>query len=243
MSVCLSITVTAIVIGAGFYLIRSRRRIPKSERIEADPTIDSTSTTREPGWYFEEGTEALNTPGDEFDDYLERFGEAEQERKDGNGKRAAPLYEQALDLVESAVEKDFQLPPAPYREYAKMLYHLGEPDQAVGVIDRYIAETKSRNRTPKPKMAKLRDRLANRDFRRLPNKYASEDEEDEPELEDLPGVGPGRAESLREAGFDSVAAVAAASVDELTEVPGIGEATGRKIHNACNEQNGAAKTD
>ncbi|USZ67600.1 50S ribosomal protein L32e [Halorussus salilacus] len=53
---------------------------------------------------------------------------------------------------------------------------------------------------------------------------------DEPqELEDISGVGPSKADSLEEAGFDSVEDVKAASQDELAEVEGIGNALAARI--------------
>jgi len=53
---------------------------------------------------------------------------------------------------------------------------------------------------------------------------------DEPqELEDISGVGPSKADSLREAGFDSVEDVKAASQDELAEVEGVGNALAARI--------------
>jgi len=43
------------------------------------------------------------------------------------------------------------------------------------------------------------------------------------ELEDIAGVGPAKAEALREAGFESVADVRAATIEELSEATGVGE--------------------
>ncbi len=54
------------------------------------------------------------------------------------------------------------------------------------------------------------------------------------ELEELPGVGETIAEKLREAGYDSVEAIAAASIGELKEV-GIGEASAIKMVSAARE--------
>ncbi|MFB6165952.1 MAG: 50S ribosomal protein L32e [Haloarculaceae archaeon] len=55
-------------------------------------------------------------------------------------------------------------------------------------------------------------------------------DEDQPqELEDISGVGASKAESLREAGYDSVEDVAAASQDDLAEVEGIGNALAARI--------------
>ena len=48
-------------------------------------------------------------------------------------------------------------------------------------------------------------------------------------LEDLPGVGPATAEKLREAGFNSVEAIAVASPGELVAAAEVGEATAAKI--------------
>ncbi|HOG98436.1 MAG TPA: DNA repair and recombination protein RadA, partial [Methanothrix soehngenii] len=48
-------------------------------------------------------------------------------------------------------------------------------------------------------------------------------------LEDLPGVGPATAEKLREAGFNSIEAIAVASPGELVTAAEVGEATAAKI--------------
>ena len=48
-------------------------------------------------------------------------------------------------------------------------------------------------------------------------------------LEDLPGVGPATAEKLREAGFNSIEAIAVASPGELGSCADVGEATASKI--------------
>ena len=42
-------------------------------------------------------------------------------------------------------------------------------------------------------------------------------------LQDITGVGPAKAEALREAGFESVADVRAATIEELSEATGVGE--------------------
>src|SRR6056297_251519 len=56
------------------------------------------------------------------------------------------------------------------------------------------------------------------------------DEEDEPQsLEDVSGVGPSKADALREAGFEAVQDVKAASQDDLAEVEGIGNALAARI--------------
>ncbi|WP_411964074.1 50S ribosomal protein L32e [Haloferax sp. YSMS24] len=49
------------------------------------------------------------------------------------------------------------------------------------------------------------------------------------ELEDISGVGPSKADSLRDAGFESVDDVKAASQSELAEVDGIGNALAARI--------------
>jgi large subunit ribosomal protein L32e len=52
---------------------------------------------------------------------------------------------------------------------------------------------------------------------------------DERDLTDLDGVGPTTAEALREAGFESVADVHAATVGDLTTVGGIGPSKAQRI--------------
>ncbi|AAL82050.1 DNA repair and recombination protein RadA [Pyrococcus furiosus DSM 3638] len=52
-------------------------------------------------------------------------------------------------------------------------------------------------------------------------------------IEDLPGVGPATAEKLREAGYDTLEAIAVASPIELKEVAGISEGTALKIIQAA----------
>ncbi len=54
-------------------------------------------------------------------------------------------------------------------------------------------------------------------------------------LEDLPGVGPATAEKLREAGFNSIEAVAVASPGELVSAAEVGESTAAKIIAAARE--------
>jgi len=49
------------------------------------------------------------------------------------------------------------------------------------------------------------------------------------ELEDISGVGPSKAETLREAGYESVEDVQAASQSELAEVKGVGNALAARI--------------
>ncbi|MDV3104670.1 DNA repair and recombination protein RadA [Thermococcus waiotapuensis] len=73
------------------------------------------------------------------------------------------------------------------------------------------------------------------------------DEEEEPKeetskspgkittLEDLPGVGPATAEKLREAGYDTIEAIAVASPLELKEIAGISEGAALKIIQAARE--------
>ena len=55
------------------------------------------------------------------------------------------------------------------------------------------------------------------------------------ELEDLPGVGPATAEKLKEAGFNSVVAIAVASPAEVVGFAEIGESTAQKIINAARQ--------
>lgn len=55
------------------------------------------------------------------------------------------------------------------------------------------------------------------------------------DIEELPGVGPAIAEKLREAGYNSLEAIAVASPSELVAAAEIGEATSAKIINSARE--------
>ncbi|MBE0524061.1 MAG: DNA repair and recombination protein RadA [Methanosarcinales archaeon] len=54
-------------------------------------------------------------------------------------------------------------------------------------------------------------------------------------LEDLPGVGPATAEKLKEAGFNSIEAIAVASPADLAATAEVGESTAAKIINAARD--------
>jgi len=56
---------------------------------------------------------------------------------------------------------------------------------------------------------------------------------EEKSIEDIPGVGPAIAEKLRDAGYDTLMAIAVTSPMEVAEVAEIGEATAAKIINAA----------
>ena len=57
----------------------------------------------------------------------------------------------------------------------------------------------------------------------------------QPEIEDLPGVGPTTADKLREAGYTTVESIATISPVELAEVAEIGESTAKKLIRAARE--------
>jgi len=69
------------------------------------------------------------------------------------------------------------------------------------------------------------------------------DEERTAELEDIPGVGSAKAEALREAGLSTVADVAAASREELAEVPGIGDVLAARIQADAGEVEETIESD
>ncbi|HII72071.1 TPA: DNA repair and recombination protein RadA, partial [Candidatus Woesearchaeota archaeon] len=62
---------------------------------------------------------------------------------------------------------------------------------------------------------------------------AAQPEEKEPQVEDLPGVGAATAEKLREAGYDTVMAIAVASPGKLIEDCGCSESVARKMIQAA----------
>jgi len=57
--------------------------------------------------------------------------------------------------------------------------------------------------------------------------------EEEPTIEDLPGVGPATAEKLREAGYEELLAIAVMSPSELADSAELGEAVASKIINGA----------
>lgn len=61
------------------------------------------------------------------------------------------------------------------------------------------------------------------------------DEQPEANLDDLPGVGPAKVEALQDEGFETVADIAGAEIDAITEVSGIGEKSAEKIQAAAND--------
>ncbi len=67
---------------------------------------------------------------------------------------------------------------------------------------------------------------------------ADESSGDQPELDDIWGVGEARAEALRELGFETVSDVAEASVEQLQEMSGVGETTAGKIKDSAGELRG-----
>ena len=59
--------------------------------------------------------------------------------------------------------------------------------------------------------------------------------EEAPSIEDLPGVGPKGVQKLKEAGYEDVQSIAAASSGELSEICEIGKATAEKIITAARD--------
>ncbi|MFA4946613.1 MAG: DNA repair and recombination protein RadA [Candidatus Micrarchaeia archaeon] len=55
------------------------------------------------------------------------------------------------------------------------------------------------------------------------------------DIEDLPGIGDGTANKLREAGYDSIETIAYAMPAELKEIGGIGDGTAVKVINLCRQ--------
>lgn len=54
-------------------------------------------------------------------------------------------------------------------------------------------------------------------------------------ISDLPGVGPKLMESLKEAGYETVASIAQVTVEDLTKIKGVGEKTAAKLLQAAND--------
>ncbi|RME78357.1 DNA repair and recombination protein RadA [Candidatus Woesearchaeota archaeon] len=60
-------------------------------------------------------------------------------------------------------------------------------------------------------------------------------QEKEPQVTELPGVGPATAEKLVEGGFDTVLSIAVASPGQLVEAAGVSESAARKMINAARD--------
>ena len=61
------------------------------------------------------------------------------------------------------------------------------------------------------------------------------DEGESPDVDNLPGVGPAKVDALAEEGFATIASIAGADRNQLTEVSGIGDAMAEQISNAARD--------
>ena len=111
---------------------------------------------------------------DHFDRYYEAYQQAEELRKAGKGSEAEEYYQTAIDEA----EKDKSIirngvPPAPYRQFAKMLYHMQREEEAVAVLDRYLDSEYGEQHAERADddLRELQERLSTGDFRQLKNKY------------------------------------------------------------------------
>lgn len=107
-----------------------------------------------------------------FREYEAAFAKAERAKKDGAIDEAKDSYERALNLLEmSNFDREEPVPEEPYRQYAKMLYHTGDKDSAVEVLDRFTDYEESRGRKSTNEMEKLKNRIIVEDFRQMPGLY------------------------------------------------------------------------
>jgi len=106
---------------------------------------------------------------DHFKRYIDAYERAEATRKEGNGTEARALYELAISECEKVPDHAAAgfVPPAPYTAFAKMLYHMGEDDEALRVIDRYL----DINGRKDEGASEFREKIASGSMRRLRNKY------------------------------------------------------------------------
>lgn len=110
--------------------------------------------------------------GSAFDTYYRNYEKAEKSRKSGKADKAVDLYAKAMDFCEKLDDSIRSgLPPAPYRECAKMLYHLGHDEEALGVLDRHSQFERRQGRQPLESIVELRERLANGDMQRQAWRY------------------------------------------------------------------------
>jgi len=110
--------------------------------------------------------------GNHDDKYLELHEQADEARKQADVDRATSLYADAIRHCERATDSiDSGLPPAPYREVAKMLYHLGEIDLPIAILDRHSEFEKRHGREPDGELVELREELANEEMQRQAWRY------------------------------------------------------------------------
>jgi len=84
--------------------------------------------------------------------------------------------------------------------------------------------------TPEQELAEMEEREDE------PEKKITKKEGEELTIEDLPGIGPKGAQKLKEAGYEDLIAIAAASAGEIAAACEIGEATAEKIIHAARQQ-------
>ncbi|GEM_PF-5399768 len=93
----------------------------------------------------------------------------------------------------------------------------------------------------------VKNRLARRAFAQVgdsdPVEAAADESEDTPELTDLEGVGPSKAETLAEAGLESVAEVIETGQEGLQDISGIGPAMAEKILDSAEELAGGSAAE
>ena len=100
--------------------------------------------------------------------YRSRLERADEARKSGAWQKAAGHYADAIRQLEKSVAPEAEgLPPEPYRQCAKMLYHVGEDDGALELLDRYLERTEH----PDDELGELRARLASEEMQRQPWRY------------------------------------------------------------------------
>lgn len=105
------------------------------------------------------------------DEYELHYRKAEEARKDGIWEKAASHYADAIRHVERADEAPEAVEPEPYRKCAKMLYHVGEDEVAVQLLERYLSLGEACDDSAAEDIDALRDRLASEEMQRQPWRY------------------------------------------------------------------------
>ena len=158
---------TAPIVGAVWWSFTNRGKQGRANQGPAERAV-SSSAGQSPPSTAQAGAKGAKP----FDRYIAAYNMAESLRKEGKGTEAISYYERAITAVEKdSNTKQFGPPPAPYREFGKMLYHMGQNERALEVLDRY-SELQARSGNKADGGWKgFRERIATGDFRRLKNKY------------------------------------------------------------------------
>lgn len=169
-----ALTLLACVALFGLYAVLGEQNELDEETENLDAGLDAGDANPDDLEITESSSPSLDESddGELAEDYWELFDRADQLRREGQGLKAAKLYERALRACRQSDESSqYGLPVEPVRDYARMLYHMGVAQRSVQVIDEYTEFERKNGRKPDGPLVGLRKRLARGDMRQLEEKY------------------------------------------------------------------------